>query len=174
MDVTVRPVMSGYYCVKWISVMCHEMWNVFVSIIIYIWGVRNCASVFSHFIGLCFGSDAIQSVRHERQSLVSFRVSGRIWIESPSQLNRAEYSWFYSFISEFSLLLRSCFIYIYTYIISFWNTVGFDLSIVRYSKEHSVSEAGYVCFLRWASGRHLLCWASLKELTAIIYKTSPF
>jgi hypothetical protein len=35
----------------------------------------------------------------------------------------------------------------------------FTVSIIRYSKEHNISETGSVSVLRWGGRWHLLCWA---------------
>jgi hypothetical protein len=51
---------------------------------------------------------------------------------------------------------------VYLRLLGFWT-----LSIVRYSKEHNVSETGSVYVLRSVVGRHLLCWVRYKELTSV-------
>jgi hypothetical protein len=47
-------------------------------------------------------------------------------------------------------------------LLGFWT-----FSIVWYSREHDVSETGSVSVLRWWGRRHLLSWATQKELISI-------
>jgi hypothetical protein len=47
-------------------------------------------------------------------------------------------------------------------LLGFWT-----LSIIWYTKEHSVLEAGSVSALKWQGVTHLLCWVHWKELTSV-------